>query len=193
MIRLFVALRPPPAIREALADLQEGVPGARWQDDDQLHLTLRFVGEVERPQAEDLAAALAQVHAPAPHVALAGVGSFGARGRADTLWAGLAPAAPLHHLHAKVEQACARAGLPAERRAYAPHITLARLPRSLAACPRSRPGAPATPPCRRLSSRSPTSSSTAATSAARGPTYEPVARWALERGWGGTAGPSEAS
>lgn len=133
MIRLFVALRPPPAIRDALADVMEGVPGARWQDDEQLHLTLRFVGEVERPVAEDLAAALAQVHSPAPVVALAGVGSFGARGRADTLWAGVAPAEALRHLHAKVEQACARAGLPPERRAYHPHVTVARLPRSLGA------------------------------------------------------------
>jgi len=135
MIRLFVALRPPLAIRDRLADLMDGVAGARWQDDEQLHLTLRFVGEVERPQAEDLADALAQVHAPAPVVALAGVGSFGARGRADTLWAGVAPAEPLRHLHAKVEQACARAGLPPERRAYHPHVTVARLPRSLGGGP----------------------------------------------------------
>jgi 2'-5' RNA ligase len=135
MIRLFVALRPPPVVRDVLADLQEGIPGARWQDDDQLHLTLRFIGEVERPQAEDIAAALAQVHAPAPIVSLSGVGSFGARGRADTLWAGVAPAAPLHHLRAKVEQACARAGLPPERRAFAPHITVARLPRSIGGAP----------------------------------------------------------
>lgn len=131
MIRLFVALRPPPAVRDALADLMEGVPGARWQDDEQLHLTLRFVGEVERPVAEDLAAALAAVHAPSPTISLAGVGTFGSKGRADTLWAGVAPPEPLHHLYAKVEQACTRAGLPPDRRAYHPHITVARTPRSL--------------------------------------------------------------
>ena len=130
MIRLFVALRPPAPVRDALADLMEGVAHARWQDDDQLHLTLRFVGEIERPQAEDLAAALAQVAAPAPRVALAGVGSFGKRGRADTLWAGVAPADPLRHLHARVEQACARAGLAPDPRAYHPHVTVARLPRA---------------------------------------------------------------
>jgi 2'-5' RNA ligase len=135
MIRLFVALRPPPSIREALFDLMDGVPGARWQEDEQLHLTLRFVGEVERPVAEDLAAALAHVHAPAPTVRLAGVGSFGARGRADTLWTGIAPPAPLAALHAKVEQACVRAGLPPERRAYRPHVTLARMARSAGAAP----------------------------------------------------------
>jgi 2'-5' RNA ligase len=133
MIRLFVALRPPPAVRDALADLMEGVAAARWQDDEQLHLTLRFVGEVDRPQAEDLAAALAHVHADAPMATLAGVGSFGQRGRADTLWAGIAPAPPLARLAASVDQACIRAGLPPERRAYHPHLTVARLPRSAGA------------------------------------------------------------
>ncbi len=130
MIRLFVALRPPPAIRDALSDVMDGVPDARWQDDEQLHLTLRFIGEVDRPQAEDIAAALGQVHAPAPTVALAGVGSFDTRGRIDTLWADVAPAAPLARLAASVEQACIRAGLPPERRAFRPHITVARLNRA---------------------------------------------------------------
>ena len=65
MHRLFVALRPPPAIRAALIDAMDAVPGARWQDDEQLHVTVRFLGEVERPVAEDAALALSQVVAPA--------------------------------------------------------------------------------------------------------------------------------
>lgn len=129
--RLFVGLRPPPAIREQLFDLMDGVPGARWQDDEQLHLTLRFVGEVESHLADDLAAALGQVYAPVPDIRLAGVGRFEHRGRTDTLWAGVAPHDALAQLHRKVDAACVRAGLPPERRAYLPHITLARLPRSL--------------------------------------------------------------
>lgn len=134
MHRLFVALRPPPAIRRRLADTQEGIAGARWQDDEQLHLTLRFIGQIERPQAEDIAAALAQVHAAAPIVAIDGVGRFASRD-GDALWAGLAPHDALAHLHRKVDQACARAGLAPEGRAYLPHITLARLPRSLSGDP----------------------------------------------------------
>lgn len=130
MIRLFVALRPPPAIRAVLLDAMDGVAAARWQDDEQLHVTLRFIGEVERPLAEDIAAALGQVHADAPVVALAGVGRFDRKGRTDTLWAGLAPHAALTALHRKVDQACVRAGMPPEGRAYLPHVTLARLPRS---------------------------------------------------------------
>jgi len=133
MIRLFVALRPPAAVRDALLDLMDGVPGARWQDDEQLHVTLRFVGEVDERQAQDLAAALGGVAAPAPTVSLAGVGSFGDRGRPHTLWAGLAPRDPLAALHRKVNHACARAGLPPERRAFLPHLTVARLSRGLGA------------------------------------------------------------
>lgn len=188
MIRLFVALRPPVAIRDALGDIQEGVPGARWQDDDQLHLTLRFVGEVDRPQAEDLADALAQVHAPAPKVALAGVGSFGARGRADTLWAGVTPHAPLRHLHAKVEAACARAGLPPDRRAYAPHVTVARLPRSLGAAPEVARWCAAHAALRSEPFTLPHLILYRSTLGREGASYEPVARWAL-----GTAGPGGAS
>ena len=135
MVRLFVALRPPPVIRDRLADAMDGVPHARWQDDDQLHLTLRFIGEVDRPVAEDIAAALGQVHAPAPVVRIAGVGTFDQRGRVDTLWAGVGPHDALAHLHRKVDQACVRVGLPPEARAYRPHITLARLPRSAGTAP----------------------------------------------------------
>ena len=61
MHRLFVAIRPPETVRERLLDLMEGMPGMRWQDDGQLHLTLRFIGEVDRPVAEDLSAALQHI------------------------------------------------------------------------------------------------------------------------------------
>jgi RNA 2',3'-cyclic 3'-phosphodiesterase len=131
--RLFVALRLPPAIRETLFDMMDGIPGARWQDDDQLHLTMRFIGEVDRPVAEDVAAALGSVHAPPPALQLDGVGRFAHRGRTEAVWAGVAPRDPLAHLHRKVDAACVRAGLEPERRAYLPHITLARLPRALGA------------------------------------------------------------
>lgn len=127
MHRLFVGLRPPAAIRALLLDLMGGVPGARWQNDEQLHITLRFIGEVERPVAEDVALALAGIHAPRLEVALAGVGQFDTRGRPHALWAGVSPHPPLAELHRKVDQALVRCGLSPERRAYHPHITLARM------------------------------------------------------------------
>jgi 2'-5' RNA ligase len=127
MPRLFVALRPPEAIRDVLIDTMDAVEGARWQGDDQLHLTLRFVGEVPTPQAEDLAAELGRVPGPAFTLRLAGVGHFARKGRAHTLWAGLAPSPELDLLQGKVERACQRVGLEPEGRKFAAHITLARL------------------------------------------------------------------
>jgi 2'-5' RNA ligase len=129
MHRLFVAIRPPDPIRELLLDLMEGISGARWQDDDQLHLTLRFIGEVDRHVAQDVHAALGSLHHPAFDLSLSGVGMFDRRGVPTTLWAGVAPAEPVRTLHHKVNQAMARVGLEPERRAFHPHITLARLGR----------------------------------------------------------------
>jgi len=125
MLRLFVAIRPPEPVRDLLTDAMEGVPGLRWQDDGQLHLTLRFVGEVERPLAEDLALALGKVRFEPSEVRVAGVGRFEQRGR-GALWAGVEPRAPLAALAAKVERICVAVGLAPERRAFHPHITLAR-------------------------------------------------------------------
>jgi 2'-5' RNA ligase len=129
MHRLFVALRPPAPIRAQLIGLMEGVTSARWQDEDQLHITLRFIGEVEAPVAEDVAAALGNVHHSPVEVALDGVGTFEKREKVNALWAGLRSHDALAHLHRKIDQALVRAGLEPERRAYLPHITLARFGR----------------------------------------------------------------
>lgn len=136
MHRLFVGLRPPPEVRAQLLAAMGGVAGARWQDDDQLHITLRFIGEVERPVAEDIAAVLSTVHAPAGECAIQGVGRFGSKGRTHTLWAGVVPAEPLAHIHRKIDAALIRLGLEPEGRAYTPHITLARLSVPDIACDR---------------------------------------------------------
>lgn len=125
--RLFVALRPPRAIRDQLIAAMHGISAARWQSDDQLHLTLRFIGEVDRHRAEDIAAALGSLHAPAIIARLAGVGMFERRGRPHTVWAGVEPQEPVAALHRKVDQLLARVGVDPETRAFQPHITLARL------------------------------------------------------------------
>ncbi len=125
MHRLFVAIRPPESIRQQLLDLMEGEPDLRWQSDVQLHLTLRFIGEVERHVAEDVAAALEQIRFQRFSLSLDGVGQFETH-RHGALWAGVQPKDQLKALNAKVERACQIAGLQPERRAYHPHITLAR-------------------------------------------------------------------
>lgn len=127
MPRLFAALRPPPPVRDALIDIMDGIGGARWQDDDQLHLTLRFAGELDRPQAEDFAAALASVSAPGFDLTVRGAGHFARKGRATAVWAALAPAPALTMLQGRIERAARAAGLPPEPRKFVPHVTLARL------------------------------------------------------------------
>lgn len=129
-MRLFVAIRPPRAIRASLSGATGGISGARWQTDDQLHLTLRFIGEVNPRQAEDVDAALRSVRHPPFEIRLSGVGAFEKGAQTSAVWAGVTPAEPLATLHKKVDQALVRAGLEPERRAFLPHITLARLNRT---------------------------------------------------------------
>lgn len=130
MHRLFVAIRPPADIRAGLLGLMNGIAGARWQDDDQLHLTLRFVGEVDRHQANDLADALAAIRFAPFELTLSSVGCFDRKGHVHTIWAGAQPHDPLIQLHQKVDRACVRAGLPPDDRSYFPHVTLARFGRT---------------------------------------------------------------
>lgn len=132
MHRLFVALRPPRPMREALLAAMGDVPGARWQDDDQLHLTLRFIGAVDRHVAEDVAAALGSVAHPAFDLRLDGVGCFDRRGLIDNIWAGVTPHASVKSIYAAVTSALTRAGIPPEERAFVPHITMARFSRGQA-------------------------------------------------------------
>lgn len=125
MHRLFVAIRPPEHIIDLLIDAMDDSPDFRWQDEEQLHLTLRFIGEIDRPLADDLAAALATIRAEPLELRIAGVGRFEQRS-AGALWAGVERKEPLAALAAKVERACLAVGLEPERRAFHPHITLAR-------------------------------------------------------------------
>jgi 2'-5' RNA ligase len=125
MHRLFVAIRPPPDIRDLLLDAMDDSADFRWQSDDQLHLTLRFIGEVERTLGDDIASALATARGPSFDLRLTGLGAFDHRG-GGALWAGVEPEEPVRALASRVERICQSAGLAAERRAFKPHITIAR-------------------------------------------------------------------
>ena len=125
MHRLFVAVRPPEHIRDLLIDAMDDSPDFRWQNDEQLHLTLRFVGEVDRHVAADLTHALGRIRAPRFTARIKAIGSFDHR-NAGALWAGVEPKEPLAALAAKIERICQHIGLAPERRAFHPHITLAR-------------------------------------------------------------------
>jgi 2'-5' RNA ligase len=125
--RLFVAIRPPEPVRDRLLDAMEGLEGARWLDAEHLHLTLRFVGEVERPLANELAEELGQLTAPRFALEITGVGHFERKGRPHAIWAQLGASDGLELLRQRVERACASVGLERETRRFHPHITLARL------------------------------------------------------------------
>ena len=126
MIRLFVALALPQEVRLRLEGLRGGLPGARWQSTEQMHLTLRFIGEVDGAAFADIRDALAQVRAEAFTLALEGVGRFPPRGRVRILWAGVVPNPALGYLHERTEAAIAGLGFEPDGRNFAPHVTLAR-------------------------------------------------------------------
>lgn len=125
MHRLFVAIRPPETVRDLLIDAMDDSADFRWQGDEQLHLTLRFIGDVDRPLANDLADALGRIRASRFDIRISGVGRFEQR-NSGALWAGVEPKEPISALAAKVERVCQSVGLEPERRAFHPHITLAR-------------------------------------------------------------------
>ena len=125
MHRLFVAIRPPQDVRDLLIDAMDDSPALRWVGDELLHLTLRFIGEVERPVANDIAAALDRVRSSNFQIRISGAGKFEKRS-GGALWAGIEPKTPVVRLAAKVERKLQQVGLEPEHRAFSPHITLAR-------------------------------------------------------------------
>ena len=126
-MRLFVGLALPAGVKTALAALERGIPGARWLDPDQLHLTLAFIGEVDGGCAGDISDSLASLRHSAFDVEVAGVGHFGSLRRARTVWAGVALSEPLRHLRKGVVRRLELADVTIERRRFHPHVTLARI------------------------------------------------------------------
>ena len=125
-MRLFVALPVPDRAAQSLMLIQGGVPGARWQTRDQLHLTLRFIGEVDGRDARMLDDALAGIRAPSFSLQLHGAGQFGNK-QPHTLWAGVRKNEALEHLQRKVDNAIRRVGQAQDAHKFTPHVTVARL------------------------------------------------------------------
>ena len=126
MIRLFVALALPEDVRRRLEMLRGGIPGARWQSAEHMHLTLRFIGEVDGGAFHEIGDALADIEAEAFTLTLEGVGHFPPRGRVRILWAGVAQNPALMRLRERTEAAITGLGFEPDGRNYAPHVTLAR-------------------------------------------------------------------
>ncbi|MHB1015365.1 MAG: RNA 2',3'-cyclic phosphodiesterase [Desulfurivibrionaceae bacterium] len=127
MYRLFVAVDLPPDIAAQLQGLCCGVPGARWVQPEQMHLTLRFIGEVDGGVFRDIKEGLADVKAPVFSLQIKGLGFFPPRKSPKVLWAGIAPVEQVSTLRNRIETVLLGLGLGPEGRKYSPHITLARL------------------------------------------------------------------
>ena len=126
MPRLFTGIELPEAVRWQLAALKAPLPGAKWVEPENLHITLRFAGDIANPEANDFADALSQISLPAFEICVTGLGAFGGNDP-RVIWAGIEESGGLDMLQRANERAARIAGLAAEGRAFKPHVTLARL------------------------------------------------------------------
>jgi 2'-5' RNA ligase len=127
MPRLFIAVDPPGTIKKNLETMSFGIPGARWIAPEQLHLTVRFIGDVDGAMFHDIRNILEEVTISPFEIQLKGVGHFPPRGKPRVIWAGLENSESLQVLRKKIDSALVKIGLEPEGRKYSPHITLARL------------------------------------------------------------------
>ncbi|MGB7257747.1 MAG: RNA 2',3'-cyclic phosphodiesterase [Pseudolabrys sp.] len=126
MLRLFTGVEIPHEVAQALASQRGGLPGARWIDPANYHLTLRFIGDVDDSIADEVELLLGKVKRNAFELHLEGLTSFGGR-KPRAVVAAVTPAQPLLEVQAEHERLMQRIGLDPEGRKYTPHVTLARL------------------------------------------------------------------
>jgi len=125
-MRLFVAVRLPAVIRQTLHGLHGGIQGARWVEKDNLHLTLRFIGEANSGQLRDIDSELSEIDFHPFDLVLSGLGTFERRQRVHMLWAGFDTSPSLTDLRDRVEAAVMRAGFGPDGRKFKAHVTMAR-------------------------------------------------------------------
>ncbi|MCJ8239936.1 RNA 2',3'-cyclic phosphodiesterase [Peteryoungia algae] len=126
MPRLFTALEIPRNAAMSLSLLRGGLPGARWIDVENYHITLRFIGDVDGRTADEVVDRLDRIDRPEFSLALNGIGSFGSK-KPHSIWAGVSGAPELYALQGEIERICQRIGLAPDPRKFTPHVTLARL------------------------------------------------------------------
>ena len=126
MPRLFAGIEIPTPIADRLSFAKAALPGARWIDPENYHLTLRFIGDVDGATARDFTHSLGQIEVPPFELKLDGLGSFGGN-KPRAIFASVAASPALEMLQRATERAAREAGLPPEPRNYKPHVTLARL------------------------------------------------------------------
>jgi 2'-5' RNA ligase len=129
MLRLFTGLEIPDSVATQLSFLRGGLPGARWIDPENYHITLRFIGDVDHRVADTVYEALSRINRKAFTLKLQGLASFGGK-KPHSVYAKVEPCQELLELQSEQERLMQRIGLAPESRKYTPHITLARCKRS---------------------------------------------------------------
>jgi RNA 2',3'-cyclic 3'-phosphodiesterase len=128
MLRLFAALPLPDPVAEAVVRTQAKLVGARWSPRENLHITLRFIGDVDERRAQDIDSELGQIRLASFELSLHGAGHFGGD-KPHALYLGVAQNDALERLNMACERACRRVGLAPDSRHYTPHATVCYLPR----------------------------------------------------------------
>lgn len=126
MIRLFTGIEIPEAAKDALTAVMGGLPKIRWQTREQIHLTLRFIGDVEPSLALDVRYKLAAVKFSPFAFSIRGLGLFGTEKTPRMLWAAVEGGEPLRDLYRRISAALNGLGIEPETRKYTPHVTLGR-------------------------------------------------------------------
>lgn len=127
MPRLFIAIPLPTEVKTLLTSLRTTLPGCRWVDQEQMHLTLHFLGDAEEHLLTGLQAMMAQLTTPAFFLSTGTPGTFPSPRAPRVLWLGLSGSEPLRQLHAELSAGLVHLGLTVENRPFRPHLTLARL------------------------------------------------------------------
>ena len=128
MIRLFVGIDLPDFVKKQLQGLQRGLPSALWRTPERMHLTLRFVGNLEEPIAEEVLKELRYIRFPAFHLSLKSIGYFERSGIPHHIWVGVDADKAVKELQSKIDSAVKKAGAgQADKFKFIPHVTLGKL------------------------------------------------------------------
>jgi len=126
MPRLFTGLEIPKEVAQSLSLLRGGLPGARWIDSENYHITLRCIGDIDDRLAHEIASLLDGVRRRSFEVRFGNLMSFGGR-KPRAVVVAVEPIQPLLELQSELERLMQRLGLEPEGRKFIPHVTLARL------------------------------------------------------------------
>lgn len=127
MPRLFIAIDTPEQVRDNICELRRNLPGVKWTVRDQLHITMRFIGDTDDPLFNQIKSSLSEIKLPSFGLELTSSGFFPNERRPSVFWLGCSESLPLSNLKDYMNLALDSCGIPPESRKFHPHITVARL------------------------------------------------------------------